>query len=171
MTSATNNNQALGDDSTQFLAFQKKVRGTNINEQTLLATDYLNHFNEIVMLLEMIPDMPELLDDAKEWRPKGYQEHLLDSTFAEKELAAEAYNHVPSEFREPFEKTVSQLNSLIETTIERIEHDMEGGNTDLMRENAVTLSQIIQRLMDVAGGIINGHAKTFDQSEIDDLIG
>jgi hypothetical protein len=49
-----------------FLAYQEKVRDTNINEQTLLATDYLNHFNEIVMLLEMVPDMPEMLEDAKE---------------------------------------------------------------------------------------------------------
>src|SRR3546814_1723486 len=35
------------------------VRGKNINQNTLLATDYLNHFNEIIMLLEMLPSMPE----------------------------------------------------------------------------------------------------------------
>ncbi len=154
-----------------FLAFQEKVRGTNINEQTLLATDYLNHFNEIVMTLEMIPDMPELLEDAKEWHPKSYQDHLLDSTFSDRELAAEAYNHVPQKFRAPFEQTISQIDNLIATTIDRLESDLAQGNVDLVRENATALSRVIQRLMDVAGGIINGSAKTMEQSEIDILIG
>ncbi len=34
-----------------FLQWRDKVRGTNISEKTLLATDYLNHFNEIVMFI------------------------------------------------------------------------------------------------------------------------
>src|SRR3546814_6668569 len=42
------------------------VRGKNINQNTLLATDYLNHFNEIIMLLEMLPSMPECYGDAAE---------------------------------------------------------------------------------------------------------
>jgi hypothetical protein len=47
------------------------VRGTKINEQTLLATDHLNHFNEIVMTLEMIPDTPELLGRPRPSDPKA----------------------------------------------------------------------------------------------------
>jgi len=160
------------DELEGFLAYQEKVRGTNINAQTLLATDYLNHFNEIVMTLEMIPDMPELLEEAKEWRPRTYREHLLASTFSDRELAAEAYDHVPRKYRQAFEKTIAQIDTLIATTIDRIERDMERGDPELMRENAVALSRVIQRLMDVAGGIIHGSAtKTMDQSEIDDLIG
>lgn len=159
------------EELADFLAYQEKVRDTNINEQTLLATDYLNHFNEIVMILEMVPDMPEILEEAKEWLPKSYQEHLLDSTFSDKELAAEAYNHVPNKFRAPFEQTVSQIDALIATTIDRLETDIAGGDMNLVRENATALSRVIQRLMDVASGIINGSAHTMEQSEIDDLIG
>ncbi|MHA1598289.1 MAG: hypothetical protein ACTSV1_06165 [Alphaproteobacteria bacterium] len=159
------------DELDGYLAFRDKVRGSNINEQTLLATDYLNHFNEIVMTLEMIPDMPELLDEAKDWKPKGYKEHLLDSTFSDKQLAAEAYDNVPRKYRQPFEQTIGQINNLIATTIERIEADMERGDDNLLRENAGALSKVIQRLMDVAGGIIHGSAKTMDQTEIDNLIG
>src|SRR3546814_196200 len=39
--------------------YRRLVRGTNINATSLLATDYLNHFNEVVMVLELVPDMPE----------------------------------------------------------------------------------------------------------------
>ena len=56
-------NRESGADDDGFLAMQEKVRDSNIDETTLLATDYLNHFNEIVMLLEMVPEMPEMLDD------------------------------------------------------------------------------------------------------------
>ena len=159
------------EELADFLAYQEKVRDTNINEQTLLATDYLNHFNEIVMLLEMVPDMPDILEEAKEWQPKTYQEHLLESTFSDKELAAEAYNHVPQKFRKPFEQTISQIDRLIATTIDRLEDDIAAGDMNLVRENATALSRVIQQLMDVASGIINGSAKTMEQSEIDNLIG
>ena len=73
-----------GDDTPEYLSFKKQVKGTNIIEQTLLATDYLNHFNEIVMLLEMVPDMPEIIEEAKEWTPKSYTDHFDDSTFTER---------------------------------------------------------------------------------------
>ena len=35
----------------------------NINAATGLATDYLNHFNEAIMLLEMLASAPEFRDD------------------------------------------------------------------------------------------------------------
>ena len=33
----------------------------NLSLVTLLATDYLNHINEIVMLVDLVPDAPECL--------------------------------------------------------------------------------------------------------------
>ena len=40
-----------------------QLKAANINPRTGLATDYLNHFNEAIMLLEMIPDIPESAED------------------------------------------------------------------------------------------------------------
>ncbi len=155
-------------DDSEYLAMMEKVKGTNIDEKTMLATDYLNNFNEIVMLLEM---MPEMLDEVKEWHPKSYQDHFRDSTIAEKELAIEAHDHVLDIYREPFEQTVAQINSMIASTIQRLEKNITDGETDVLRANAQTLSRMIQRLMGMASGIIHGSAKTVDQSEIDVLLG
>jgi hypothetical protein len=165
--------EAMGSnaDDSEYLAMMEKVKGTNIDEKTMLATDYLNNFNEIVMLLEMIPDMPEMLDEVKEWHPKPYQDHFRDSTIAEKELAIEAHDYVLDIYREPFEQTVEQINSMIASTIQRLEKNITDGETDVLRANAQTLSRMIQRLMDMASGIIHGSAKTMDQSEIDVLLG
>ena len=52
---------------------RRSLRAANINPRTGLATDYLNHFNEAVMLLEMIPDMPECAEDFLGWQPLSYR--------------------------------------------------------------------------------------------------
>ena len=54
------------DGSGEVADWRQRVKGTNICDASLLATDYLNHFNEVVMLIGMIPDMPECLDDFVE---------------------------------------------------------------------------------------------------------
>ena len=166
---ATPTSTTTGDD--EFLALRERVKGSNIDETTLLATDYLNHFNEIVMLLEMVPDMPEILDDVKAWRPKTYKDHFLGSTIADKDLAIEAYDHVPDIYREPFEQTIEQLNAMIANATERLERNLADGDMDILKTNAQTVSRLIQKLMDMASAIIHGSAKTMDQSEIDVLLG
>ena len=88
-------------------SIRERVQGTNINEKSLLATDYLNHFNEIVMVLEMIPDMRDCLEDAKAWCPRRYTDHFRDSGFSDKELAIAAYDHAPPDYREMFDGTVT----------------------------------------------------------------
>lgn len=159
------------EEMDRFLELKTRAHGTNVNEDTLLATDYLNHFNEVVMVFEMLADMPELLDEAKQWRPKPYQEHFRDSTIADKELAIEAYDFVPAKYKIPFEKNIVQINRLLLTSIERLEHDINNGDVDLVRANASALSQIIQRLLDMASANIHGSETTMAQAEIDAMIG
>ncbi len=171
MNEASSTTPETGSGDAGFLAMREKVRGSNIDETTLLATDYLNHFNEIVMLLEMVPDMPDMLEDVKVWKPKSYKEHFQDSTIAEKDLAIEAYDHVPDIYRQPFEQTIEQINAMIASTIERLEKNIADGKADVLRANAQILSRLIQRLMDAASAIIHGSSKTMDQSEIDILLG
>ena len=159
------------DHDDEYPALRARAEGTNVSAQTLLATDYLNHFNEVVMTLEMLADMPELLEEAKAWAPKGYKDHFRDSTIADKELAIEAYDHAPPKFKEPFDQNIQQINRLITTAVERLEKDVEGGDMDLVRANAQALSQMIQRLMDMCSANIHGSGATMDQSDIDNMIG
>ncbi len=156
-----------GDELTSI---REQVSGTNINEKSLLATDYLNHFNEVVMVLDLIPDMPECLDDARMWRPKSYQDHFRDSTFSDKELAIKAYEFAPPDYRDMFDKTVERLNRLVETSIERIGAAVEGGDGDAIRAATERASRDLNRLTDVVSAIINGAMPTISQDEIDDLL-
>jgi len=40
----------------------ERLRAANINPATGLATDYLNHYNEVAMLIATLADMPEMSD-------------------------------------------------------------------------------------------------------------
>src|SRR3546814_18942703 len=86
------------------------VRGKNINQNTLLATDYLNHFNEIIMLLEMVPSMPECYRDAVEWRPKSYAQPFRDSCFSYAELALLPSRNAPKKYRQALPATITQMD-------------------------------------------------------------
>src|ERR1700710_677154 len=85
-----------------------KLRAANINPRTGLATDYLNHFNEAIMLLEMIPDMPECAEEFLGWQPKSYREH-----FGARELAIEAYDSADTDVRVEFDNITAAMTSIL----------------------------------------------------------
>lgn len=157
-------------DDGSYASFSARMAGTNINAQTLLATDFLNHFSEVVMLIEMLPDMPDCFEAVLEWHPKSYQDHFRDSRFPDRDLAIEAYEAVPGRYRIPFEDVVAQMNALVAVSVERIgaclEQDGEG-----LRDICQEASRNLQKMMDIANAIINGSSKTFGQGEIDELMG
>lgn len=158
----------LGGDE-DFAAWQKRVQGTNISAQSLLATDYLNHFSEIVMLLELVADMPDCIDELRAWHPRDYCEHFRDSAFPDRALAIEAYAHVPPRFKMPFEETLTHLHALVAMTVARLDEAAAAGTP--LNEIARTASHRLQRLMDHASAVIHGSERGLDQAEIDALLG
>jgi len=151
-----------------FKRYQGKVAGKNINPQTLLATDYLNHFNEIHMLMDMLPTMPECLEDICEWSPKSYQAHFSDSLFEEKDLAIEAYAHSPGEYRLPFEQTVARMNDLVLRTVSRVKDEIAHNNMDELQGIIDDYSPGMIALIERCGAIINGGKHVTHQDSIDD---
>jgi hypothetical protein len=90
-----------------------QLRAANINPRTGLATDYLNHFNEAIMLLEMIPDMPECAEEFLEWQPRSYREHFAASNFRARELAIEAYDSANPQIRTEFDNITGAMISIL----------------------------------------------------------
>ena len=139
-----------------FLAMSARAQGTNINPQSLLATDYLHHFNEIIMMLEMIPDMQECFEEAEAWAPKGYQDHFRDSQFRDKDLAVEAYDHVPAIYKRPFEEIIAQMNAVVHGSVEHIGALLQSDDYDQLRFLCSEASRTLQKLMDYASAVIHG---------------
>lgn len=153
---------------TEYLKYQKLVAGKNINPQTLLATDYLNHFNEIHMLLDMIADMPDCLEDILEWKAISYQKHFEHSVFQDKDLAIEAYKHSPEKYKVPFEQCVDEMDRLLLSTIADAALATKAEDYETVRHLVSAYSPKMETLIERCSAIINSKETTTQQDVIDD---
>ncbi len=163
-------NDADSAESGAVAAMRTRLVDTNINAKTLLATDYLNHFNEFVMLLELVGDMPDMLDEAREWRPKTYQEHFSESAFSDRDLAIGAYGISPPEYRKRFDATIARIDTEIDGTLARVVAAVEANDAERLSGLVLDRTQTIRGLIDVASAIINGFDGTSSQSDVDRLL-
>ena len=151
-------------------ALSLRAENSNVNPKSLLATDYLNHVNEIVMLLDLVPDAPECLDDCKAWQPLAYQDHFRQSNIADRDLAIEAYDYAPPAYRQPFDRLVAEMNRLVAIAIERLATGLGSGDDVMIRAIAETASRNLQDLIGQASAVIHGSDHVVDQAQIDALM-
>ena len=138
--------------------FRSHVPGTNINESTLLASDYLNHFHELVMLLEAISSEPRgFADDLLSWRPLTYEEHFSESGFRDKNLAIAAYRRAPPKIRARFDEAVARLHGEAVTLVAEVAQDLTG-STKILNKTCEKAAQRLRILIDEANAIANGEA-------------
>jgi hypothetical protein len=141
----------------------------NVNPSTGLATDYLNHFNEAVMLLDMAGDMPELAEELLEWEPVSYEQHFIRTNYVGTETVVAAWNSLPHAQKAHFETLISGLDA----ALEQAKAYVQGGKT----EDAIVLkSTEIEPLLTAARACVNGVAEidvpsdaSDEQAEIDAL--
>jgi hypothetical protein len=133
-----------------------QLRAANINPRTGLATDYLNHFNEAIMLLEMIPDMPECAEDFLGWHPLSYREHFKASNFKARDLAITAYDSTEASIRTEFDNITAAMTSIL-TAVGAAMRDAKQDKTRAALAEQAT--GWVKPLVALAGGIINGGAE------------
>jgi hypothetical protein len=126
----------------------------NINPVTGLATDYLNHFNEAIMLLEMLSAMPDCVDDFVVWRPMSYHEHFAASHFKARELAMAAYDIAHPVARQRLDELADAMNSILLATREALKLGLSPAAAGTLASQA---SGWLRPLVARAGAVINGH--------------
>jgi hypothetical protein len=135
--------------------FRSHVPGTNINEATLLASDYLNHFHELVMLLEAIASEPQsFADDLLSWRPLTYEEHFSESGFRDKNLAIAAYRRAPPKIRARFDEAVARLHGEALTLVAEVASEL--GGSKRLDKTCASAAARLRVLIDEANAIANG---------------
>jgi len=130
-----------------------QLRAANINPRTGLATDYLNHFNEAIMLLEMVPDMPECAEDFLTWTPLSYAEHFWASNFKARDLAIEAYESAEPRIRTEFDNITATMTSILTAVGTAMREARQDTTRATLAEQATGW---VKPLVALAGGIING---------------
>ena len=130
-----------------------ELKAANINPQTGLATDYLNHFNEAIMLLEMIPDMPECSEDFLQWHPLSYAEHFTASNFKARDLAISAYESADADVRAEFDQMAETMTSILNEVGTAMREATQDATKAKLAEQAIGW---LKPLVAAAGGVING---------------
>lgn len=150
---AANPVRPVSKTATVNAARAEQLRAANINPRTGLATDYLNHFNEAVMLLEMIPDIPECAEDFLGWQPLSYAEHFTASNFKARDLAIQAYDSADSRIRAEFDNITSAITSILTAVSEAMRKAQQDKTRARLAEQATAW---VKPLVMQAGGVING---------------
>jgi hypothetical protein len=130
-----------------------QLKAANINPQTGLATDYLNHFNEAIMLLEMIPDMPECTEDFLQWTPLSYAEHFTASNFKARDLAISAYMSADPDIRAEFDQMTDTMTLILKEVSSAMREAVQDTTRAKLAEEAIGW---LKPLVAAAGGVING---------------
>ncbi len=138
--------QAPPDDEAYLVA-------ANVNPHTGFATDYLNHFNEAIMLLELLSDVPECREDFFAWQPKKYDEHFAASKSKHRDVAIAAYSKADPALRRRLDKLADSMNEILMATREVMSEDLSHSSATAIADLAV---RWVKALVVRAGAVING---------------
>jgi hypothetical protein len=119
---------------------------TLVNPISGLVNDYLNLFNELVMILEQIPQMPELLEDLCAWRPVSYQEYFRKSALPGRRSALAAYEQSSPAFRRRFETFVAELDVIALASVASIRRQFRDGTPQDMDRMAATCARAGEKM-------------------------
>jgi hypothetical protein len=126
----------------------------NINPVTGLATDYLNHFNEAIMMLELAAQMPECIDDFCAWRPLSYCEH-----FRERDLAIAVYGQADPVLRRRLDDLADGMSAILLATAAAMRAEPQALGA-LAQDALMRLRPLVAR----AGAVIHGAETAADEA-------
>jgi hypothetical protein len=131
----------------------ERLAKANINPATRLATDYLNHFNEAIMLLDLVSSVPDCLDDLVAWKPMSYQDHFAASNFKDRELALLAWEFADPAARKDLESLADAMTAILLTARDAMIVDgLAVEESSYAADTAAQLRPMVER----AGALING---------------
>jgi hypothetical protein len=129
----------------------------NINPATGLATDYLNHFNEAIMLLDLVASCPDCLDDVLAdllgWRPLSYRMHFQASRFTAREAAIAAYDAADPALRRRLDALAACMTGVVEAARTALATNLSPEAAGALATRATGL---LKPLVARAGAVING---------------
>lgn len=126
---------------------------TTINPATGLATDYLNHFNEAIMLLDMLAHCPDLLEDFLAWTPMSYRDHFAASRLKDRDAIIAAYGDADPDARRGLEALATAMTTMLEATRIALRGEPSSAQTAATAQHIVAM---LKPLIARAGAVING---------------
>ena len=127
---------------------------SGVNPATGLASDYLNHFYEPLLLLEHVGDDPDLLDDLAAWTPNSYIGHFGQSGRADRNSELAVYLDAQPVVRRRLDNIATEAGEATATALQGLMHTArDGGNISKV---AQSLAQMLRRYIHMLDSIIHG---------------
>jgi len=117
-----------------------------------LSNDYLNHYGEVLMLIEMASDDPDVFAVLDQWRPMDYRTYFAASALSRAPAALAAYEALPEARRRAFEELTRAMDTLAMTGIVALQPPYRPGHAALVAE--VTVPPL-RRLIERAASFLN----------------
>ncbi len=137
-----------------------------IDSVTGLATDFLNQFNEVAMLLDMIASDSSLIDDLEEWQARDYVAHFAASGFADRHLALEAYELSPPLTRRRFDALCGELADILAQGLAFLVNCRDSGAEAAVKPAAQALGAEVREHLDRLDTLVHAGRKRPAQAQV-----
>lgn len=89
-----------------------------VNPSSGIANDFLNQYNEVLLLVENLPVLlPEMVEELLSWKKKTYEEYFTSSPLPGGDIAIRIYKSLDADFRDRFEAQIEKINKVADKTI------------------------------------------------------
>lgn len=140
-----------------------------VDAVTGLATDFLNQFNEVSMLLDMIASDPDLVEDLEAWRARDYIAHFAASGFADRHLVLEAYELSPPLTRRRFDSLCGELADILAQGLAFISNCRSVGAEAAVAPAAQALGSEVRSHLDRLDTLIHAGRSRPSQRHVDTM--
>ena len=126
----------------------------NVNLSTGFATNYLNHYVEILLLLEMLPSMPEGIEDILLWKPIDYAEHVRQSGLPKSELVLEAFEHSNPKRKDMLRDVTNEVDTEVLRYIDQAQKAVALGDNEQTSAISSQAKEVLTPMLEKVSGVI-----------------
>ena len=140
-------------------------------ERGSLSTDYLNRYNEALMLLEMTAVDASMAEDLAKWQPLGYISHFEKAGLRCGPGAIAAYRRLPPVSRSAFEHLCAGMDRLVKTVVQALEQLKDTDDAVFVIDIAVgSFRSMLTRATAFINTGGNLAAAAFDETELQSTV-
>lgn len=89
-----------------------------VNPSSGIANDFLNQYNEVLLLVENLPVLlPEMVEELLAWKRKSYEEYFVASPLPGGDIAIKIYSKLDSAFKSKFETQIERINKVADKAV------------------------------------------------------
>lgn len=141
-----------------------------VNPKSGIANDYLNHFNEVFLMIENLPVLlPEMVDELMEWKPVSYTDYFKNSPLPAGAETLKIYEALDPSFRSDFEAMIELLDRIVLSSVELISsHRLPDGSIepDTVAEMCEKYAGDLRAVLDRAADLVNhGYAPPLERPQ------